>query len=59
MIDHPLVRASQVCPLCGCAKDPGLVACWTCYRIFNMRNGSPYAEQAIEFAEIMLSGASP
>ena len=45
--DNPLVRKSDLCPLCDGLKSLGLVACWTCYRAADMRNGNPAAEARI------------
>lgn len=29
--DNPRVRLSKVCPVCGKAKQTGLVLCWPCH----------------------------
>lgn len=50
-LDHPLTRNHVVCPLCGDAKDTGLLTCWPCYRRFNLKYGNPQAEAAIERME--------
>ena len=46
--DHPRVRASRVCPVCGQAKDYGLVVCWPCYRRVNMRAGNEAVETLLD-----------
>lgn len=53
-LDNPMVRASSGCPLCGKAKDAGLVACWPCYRLFELRYGNQTAEAVIDSAEARL-----
>jgi hypothetical protein len=48
--DH--VRDSERCALCGHEKQSGLLACWPCYRKFDMRNGlSPAVEKILRQAE--------
>ncbi len=37
--DFPRVRASHVCPICAVHKDTGLLVCWPCYRLFELRHG--------------------
>jgi len=49
-IDNQNVRNSNRCPLCEGEKDIGLVTCWPCYRLHNLRNGNPEAENKIEAA---------
>ena len=39
--DYPNVRKLRVCPLCAQAKDPGLLVCWRCYRVHEIRHGLP------------------
>ncbi len=46
-IDNENVRASKRCPLCDGYKAVGLVACWPCYRLHDLRNGNPEAEAKI------------
>jgi hypothetical protein len=53
-IDHPYVRRSLECPLCGCNKPFGLVACWPCYNEHDMRNGNPSAEHMIDGCETLI-----
>ena len=53
-LDNPLVRASDLCPLCDGLKPVGLVACWSCYRGADMRNGNAVAEQRIARREAAL-----
>ena len=55
MTDHPRVRAADNCPLCGGAKNAGLVACWPCYRSRDLRGGNAVAERLIDQAERALS----
>jgi hypothetical protein len=50
-LDYPQVRAQRVCPLCQGAKETGLVACWPCYRTYELRYGNAAAEQIIAQAE--------
>lgn len=38
-IDYPRVRAACKCPLCGGSKEPGVIACWPCYRR-NLKDGN-------------------
>jgi hypothetical protein len=57
MLDYPLVRANDVCPLCWKPKDPGLVACWSCYHARGMRYGNQEAEELLEQAESRLCEA--
>lgn len=58
-MDYPRVRASNICPLCGEAKDIGLVVCWLCYRVENLRAGNPEVEVRLDRAETELgTGAS-
>ena len=49
-IDNMNVRASTRCPLCECYKAVGLVVCWPCYRLHDLRNGNPEAEAKIDRA---------
>lgn len=56
MTDFPNTRRNTVCPLCAGHKDRGLVACWVCYRKYDMRNGSQAAEDKIATFEAMLEG---
>jgi hypothetical protein len=39
-MDYPNIRQSARCPLCERAKDQGLLVCWPCYRVHDMRNGA-------------------
>lgn len=45
--DHPLLRAATTCPFCHNHKDRGLIACWSCYRSHDMRNGLRLYAQTI------------
>jgi len=54
MSDNPRVRASTTCPLCRGAKATGLIACWPCFRRWDMRHGNPNAERVIEGRELEL-----
>ncbi len=38
-LDHPMIRAGRVCPICGDHKEPSLLVCWPCYSNHGMRNG--------------------
>ncbi len=49
-LDNENVRASNRCPLCNGYKPVGLVACWPCYRLHDLRNGNPEAEAKIDRA---------
>lgn len=57
-MDNPYVRRQMQCPLCGGFKTIGLVACWKCYRAFDLRNGNPKAEAHIAAAEAREVAAS-
>ena len=57
--DYFHVRSSNVCPLCGEHKETGLVACWSCYRSYNLRYGNPEAELLLDEAEIRLKQKPP
>lgn len=46
-LDNPNTRRGTICPLCGCSKKHGLVACWPCYRNFGLKYGNPAAEKTI------------
>jgi hypothetical protein len=50
-IDHPYIRRTLQCPLCGCNKARGLVACWPCYHEHDMRNPNPVVEQLLDDSE--------
>lgn len=54
MLDYPHVRASNVCPLCRRLKDQGLIACWYCYHLYDLRYGNKEAEGLIEKTETNL-----
>ena len=57
-LDFPHVRHSLLCPLCDGPKVLGLVACWPCYREFNLRYGTPKAAaEMIRAREAELSRA--
>ena len=56
-LDHPLVREQTTCPICAKHKDAGLLACWSCYREYDMRSGlSMDAELILDDTEDMLAG---
>lgn len=55
-MDHPLLRASLVCPFCHGAKDTGLVACWPCYRKHDMKFGG--GEYQVDRSERILARAA-
>lgn len=52
--DHPHIRNDSICPLCGGPKSKGLVACWRCYDIHELRYGNQEAEEALDLAEALL-----
>jgi hypothetical protein len=52
--DNPLVRASDLCPLCDGLKTIGNVACWACYHAAQMKYGNPVAEARIAARETAL-----
>lgn len=52
-IDHPLIRRSCECPLCGGKKDVGLVACWPCYRAV-LKPGLAWGEKRLDQVETRL-----
>ena len=54
-LDHLLIRATTICPLCGAAKDTGLICCWACFRSENMRNGNSTADAKIDYEEARLA----
>jgi hypothetical protein len=53
-LDNPLTRAGTTCPLCSKAKDAGCVACWPCYRRFELKYGNQTAEAVIDSYETRL-----
>lgn len=53
-MNHPLTRKSHACPLCDGPKDIGLIACWSCYREYRLRNGNADAEAMIAQHEACL-----
>jgi hypothetical protein len=55
MSDHPLVRASLICPLCDGAKGAGLVACWPCFRSSGLKECDPGAERIVANRETSLA----
>jgi hypothetical protein len=59
MTDHPRVRASEQCPLCGRLKPVGLIVCWNCYNSHNLRDGNDLAEAIFDKEERRLSGPPP
>ena len=50
-MNYPHVRSSKVCPLCLVSKAAGLIVCWSCYGIWNLRHGNAKAEALINQAE--------
>ncbi len=56
MLDYPHVRASDVCPLCLRHKNPGLVACWSCYHARGLRYGNNEVEELLKQSESRLCG---
>lgn len=50
-MDNPRVRMQIICPVCDGSKDRGLVACWPCFRKYDMRNGNPVCEEIIRDRE--------
>lgn len=51
-LDYPRVRASKVCPLCELDKETGIIVCWPCYRLWNLRHGmSPEIQALLESVE--------
>ena len=54
-MDNPHVRSEPVCPLCHGAKPVGLVACWPCFRLHNLKVGDRRAEQIIARREAELA----
>lgn len=53
-MDYTLVRASGICPFCAKQKEVGLVACWSCYRVHELRYGNPEAETLLGRTEARL-----
>lgn len=39
--DFPLTREHTTCPICHRPKDKGLVTCWPCYRMHDLKFGMP------------------
>ena len=52
--DYPLIRAWFDCPLCGGGKDQGLLACWPCYRAFDLKNGDSEVKNILSEKESQL-----
>jgi hypothetical protein len=50
-LDHPNLRRSTVCPFCSKPKERGLVVCWQCYRVNNIRNGGETERVLLDIAE--------
>lgn len=38
-LDWPVCRASLICPICELDKPKGLIMCWPCYRLHDVRYG--------------------
>jgi hypothetical protein len=51
---HPLLRKSHICPLCDLDKSVGLVACWPCFRLWDMRYGNDLIDEQLDTAEAHL-----
>jgi hypothetical protein len=51
MVDHPKLRSSTICQLCGEVKETGLLVCWPCFRVHDLRNGNPGVERALDVME--------
>lgn len=52
-LDHPRLRAWDVCPLCAGRKNRGLVACWDCFNehdIDELERVADNAERALHMA---------
>lgn len=53
--NHPHIRATQSCPICGKYKSVGLVTCWPCYVENDLRNGNAEAEALLDRKELELA----
>lgn len=53
------VRSHPVCPLCYGVKGVGLLVCWRCYRLHQLRNGNPRAEAMIRAFGERLAEVNP
>jgi hypothetical protein len=58
MIDHPLTRAQETCPLCGGHKNIGLVACWPCFRSSGLKNDDEKAKAKLDTFESVMKQQS-
>jgi hypothetical protein len=54
-LHHPNLRRSTACPFCRKAKERGMVVCWECNRVLNIRNGTT-ERVLLDFAEAVESG---
>ncbi len=52
-LDHPRLRAWDICPLCAGHKNRGLVACWECFN----EHDADKLEAVADHAETMLKAA--
>jgi hypothetical protein len=50
-LDHPRLRARTVCPCCHLDKEAGLLICWPCFNLHDMRNGNPEVEAKLDDME--------
>lgn len=51
ILDHPNIRNSQYCPLCGGVKGAGPVVCWPCYHYHELRYGNLLIMEMIDRTE--------
>lgn len=47
-LDHPLTRRQTTCPFCDRYKEPGLLACWECFKSSGLKRGVKTAEQVLD-----------
>jgi hypothetical protein len=57
-LDHPNLRRSTTCPFCAKPKERGLVVCWQCYRIGNMRYGGECERVLLDLCEAVAIGGA-
>jgi hypothetical protein len=50
-VDHPVLRAIPICPLCLEHKDVGTLICWPCHRTQKAHNQGGYSAHAIQRLE--------
>lgn len=56
-LDHPYIRKSHSCPLCGEDKNTGLLVCWNCFGAHAMRSGNVEIDERLGEVEEELRSA--